>query len=43
MYIAKALINSLTTVSYLLGVFFRLWIPLFDPYFHFCLEPALET
>ena len=26
------------TIGYLLGVFFRLWIPFFGPYFHFCSE-----
>ena len=36
------IINSLTTVGYLLGVVFRLWIP-FWSVFHFCLESALET
>ena len=36
-------LNSLTTVGYLLGVFFRLWIPFFGLYFDFCLELALET
>ena len=37
------LLNFLTTVGYLLGVFFRLWDTFFGPYFHFCLELALET
>ena len=32
-------LNSITTVGYLLGVFFRLWIH-FGVYFHFCLELA---
>ena len=35
----NTILNSLTIVSYLLGVFFMLWIP----FFHFCLESALET
>ena len=41
--IGQWVINSLTTIGYLLGVFFRLWIPFLDPYFDFCLELALET
>jgi len=36
------ILNSLTTVGYLLGVFFRLEY-LFGLYFDFCLEIALET
>ena len=37
------MLNSLTTIGYLLGVIIRLWMPFFGLYLHFCLEPALET
>ena len=40
----KLLINSLTTIGYLLEVIFKLYMDnFFGLYFHFCLELALET
>ena len=37
------IINSLTTVGYLLEVFIELWDTFHGLYFHFYLELALET
>ena len=41
--VSISVINSLTTVGYLLEVFIKLLDTFHGPHFHFCLDVPLET